>query len=436
MSDHLLLLIQLQIPQEIQRLSHTEITQLHNVLAAYGNGQNFRAKPPSMAVRAFHRAHAEGDFFPNPVGLGVPEPPFQIRNYALKNLAVGTGTKIVAFGKSNGLISGTVQDHILHRFRQFLKGSIQRKAVVLGQSFVVHLRHTEAKVPAAGFYRILPDGQGAVRHHQIRVHLHKGAQSGAGGASPGGVVKGKQIGFRFGHGNVVLRASVIQAVQPFLLPHNIHQHHPAGKVGGGFQAVIQTRLNFRLHYNSVHNDFDVVLFILFRKKIFSQIIDGTVNPHPDIAAAPGGIQHLFVGTFSSPHHRRHNLKFGLFRQRQKLIHNLIDGLTADLPAAHRAVGSPHPGIEQPEIVVNFGDGAYGGAGVFGGGFLIDGDGRAEPFNGLHIGLLHLPQKLPGIGGNTLHIPALAVGVDGIKGQAGFTGTGKPGKDDKLISWDG
>jgi hypothetical protein len=56
----------------------------------------------------------------------------------------------------------------------------------------------------------------------------------------------------------------------------------------------------------------------------------------------------------------------------------------------------------------------------GGRFLVDGNRRAEPLNGIYIGLIHLAQKLAGIGTQGLYVAALPLSKNGIEGQGRFT----------------
>ena len=43
-------------------------------------------------------------------------------------------------------------------------------------------------------------------------------------------------------------------------------------------------------------------------------------------------------------------------------------------------------------------------------------------DGIHIGALHLVEKLARVGGKGLHIAPLALGVDGVESQGGLAGT--------------
>jgi hypothetical protein len=98
------------------------------------------------------------------------------------------------------------------------------------------------------------------------------------------------------------------------------------------------------------------------------------------------------------------------------------------------VGGAHTGPEQAEVVVDLRDRAHGGAGVFAGGFLVDGDGRGQAVDIVHVRLFHLAQEHAGIGAEALHIPPLALGIDGVKGQAGLAGAGQARDDHHLVPW--
>ena len=77
------------------------------------------------------------------------------------------------------------------------------------------------------------------------------------------------------------------------------------------------------------------------------------------------------------------------------------------------------GIEQAQVVVDFGDRPHGGAGAAGGGPLFNGDRGAEAVDGIHVRTFHLVQELPRVGGERLHVTALAFGVDGVERQRGL-----------------
>ena len=110
------------------------------------------------------------------------------------------------------------------------------------------------------------------------------------------------------------------------------------------------------------------------------------------------------------HHRGQHLHAGALGVFLHGVHHLVDGLLADFLAALGAVGHADARPQKTQIVVNLRHRAHGGAGVAAGGFLVDGDGGAQPLDGVHVRLFHLPQKHPGIAGQAFHIAPLTLGI--------------------------
>ena len=104
-------------------------------------------------------------------------------------------------------------------------------------------------------------------------------------------------------------------------------------------------------------------------------------------------------------------------------------------AAHVGVGNAHTGIEQTDKVVDLGHRPHGGTRVLVGGFLLDGDDRAEAGDAVHVGALYVAHKVAGIGREGLHIAALTFGVDGVEGQARLAAAAETGEYHKLVARD-
>ena len=68
--------------------------------------------------------------------------------------------------------------------------------------------------------------------------------------------------------------------------------------------------------------------------------------------------------------------------------------------------------------------------------MVDGNCRGKSVDTFHVGLVHLAQKLAGIGGQTFDVSALTFGKYCIKSKARFTTAGKTCKNYKLFAWDG
>ena len=108
-------------------------------------------------------------------------------------------------------------------------------------------------------------------------------------------------------------------------------------------------------------------------------------------------------------------------------------IPTDFAPAHRAVRDADPRVEQAQVIVNLRHGAHGGAGILGRGFLVNGNRRGETFNIIQIRLFHLAEKLTRVGGEGLHIPSLALRVNGVERQRGLSGAGKSCKYNQLVA---
>ena len=74
------------------------------------------------------------------------------------------------------------------------------------------------------------------------------------------------------------------------------------------------------------------------------------------------------------------------------------------------------GVQQPQVVVDLGDGAHRGARIAAGRLLVDRHRRRQALDEVDVRLVHLPQELPGIGGQRLHISSLSLRIYRVKCQ--------------------
>ena len=234
----------------------------------------------------------------------------------------------------------------------------------------------------------------------------------------------------------MLGAGVILGEGDVLPVDDIDDHDAPGQARGGLDGVRQAGADVRLYHQPVHHDLDGVFAVFLQLDLLVEVVEEAVHPGPDEAGLPGGLELLLVLALPAPDHRGHHLDFGALRQGQDLVHDLVDGLLLDLPAADGAVGDADAGVQQPQVVVDLRHRAHGGAGVFGGGLLVDGDGRGQAVDHVHVGLFHLAQKHPGIGGEALHVPPLALGVDGVESQRRLPRAGEAGEHHQLVPGDG
>ena len=179
-----------------------------------------------------------------------------------------------------------------------------------------------------------------------------------------------------------------------------------------------------------------MFFVFLQLDLLAEVIQDAIHTHAGKALLSCILKHLDMFAFFASNDGRQHNKARTFSQCFNTVDDLIDGLPGNLLAAFGAVRHTDPGPQKAQIVINLRNRAYSRTWILGGGLLVNGDGRTQSFNGIHIRLVHLAQKLTGIRAQTFHIPALTFGIDRIKGQAGLAGTGKAGKYHQFVSWDG
>ena len=122
-------------------------------------------------------------------------------------------------------------------------------------------------------------------------------------------------------------------------------------------------------------------------------------------------------------------------QGQHLVDDLLDALALD-GVAVRAVRDADPGEQQPEVVVDLGDGADRRPRVAARALLVDRDGRRQAVDLVDVRLLHLAEELAGVRAEALDVAALALGVDRVEGEAGLAGAAQAGDDDEPVAREG
>ena len=410
-----------------------------DVQPSHGDGQGLLAQPPALAGGAGALAHHLLQLFLAGVGLGLLEAALNIVADALKGLvqrALAPGLVIVQLQL---FPLGAVEDDVFHLCGKLLPGGVQGEMVFLGQSVEVHPGDAVGAdiPPAAGLDGPFQNGFALIRNHQGRVHLHLAAKARAGGAGAEGIVEGEHPGRQLLDGDAAVLAGVVLGEhQVLLLPQKVDDDQSPGKGAGSFHAVGEALLDVRPDDEAVHDDLNVVLDVFFQLDLLVQLIEIAVYTGPDVAGALGGLKDLGVLALLAPDDGGQDLDAGALGQGEDLVDDLVDGLLADLFSALGAVGRARPGPEQAEIVIDLRDGAHGGAGVFAGGLLVDGDGGGEALDIVHVRLVHLAQEHPGVGGKALHVPPLALGVNGVESQGGLAGAGEARHHHQLVPGDG
>ena len=144
----------------------------------------------------------------------------------------------------------------------------------------------------------------------------------------------------------------------------------------------------------------------------------------------GGVVALLVA-----HRRCQHGKAGSFGEGQHAVDHLRNRLGKDALAAFRAMDFAGPCPKEPQVIVDFGDGADARTGIAATGFLLDGDRRRESVDGVDVRFAPLFQELASVGRERLDIAPLSLGVDGIEGQRRLARPRQAGEYHQLVTRD-
>ncbi len=434
---------QLQREQELGQVTDGQRAQLRDRLAVHRHGQRHRLEPGAVAGRARHLAHVAGELLPAGVRLRLGVPALDPRDHALEVGVIRALPPVPVPVPHVHLGAVAAQQRLAGRGGQLGPRRVHAEPHGLAEG-LDQPDEVVAEVAAAP-RRERPVGQrqALVRHDQLGVDLQLGAEPGAGRAGAPRRVERERARLELVEGQVVVQAGQVLGVHPLAVRvilrqvDEVEDDHPAGQAERGLHRVGEPAPRRVLHGEPVDDHLDVVLLVLLQRgQLAGQRLveadDHAVHPGPGVALGLQLAQQLAVLALAPAHHRGEHLEPGAVLELEHPVHDLLRGLPGDRPAADRAVRLADPGVQQPQVVVHLGDRPDGRPRVPAGRLLVDRDRGREAVDEVHVGLVHLAEELPGVGGQGLHVPSLALGEDGVEGQAGLAGTGQPGEHDHGI----
>ncbi len=114
------------------------------------------------------------------------------------------------------------------------------------------------------------------------------------------------------------------------------------------------------------------------------------------------------------------------------VEDTLGRISPHLPPAGSAVQSRRPRKEQFQVIIELGHGADGGAGGPNRIRLVDGDRRRNPLDPVDLRLVHAIEKLPGVGGEGLHVAPLAFRVHRVENKRRLAGAADPRNHDQPV----
>jgi hypothetical protein len=256
-------------------------------------------------------------------------------------------------------------------------------------------------------------------HHARRIEKLLDPQAIAIRAGACRIVEGKLPRLQFLQAVATMRTGQTggeQLLGTLRLVHEGQHRQAVGQPQGGFQALSQTLACIRTHAQAVHHRLDTVLALGIELGDLLQFPHRAIHPRPHQTLVAQIDKYLIMFALAVLYHRRQQHDAQPLRQRQHLIDHLAHGLRRQRHTMLGAAWNAGPGIEQTQVIVDFGDGTHGRARVVGGGFLFDRNRRGQALDVIHVGLVHQREELARIGREGLDITPLAFGVEGVEGE--------------------
>ena len=215
------------------------------------------------------------------------------------------------------------------------------------------------------------------------------------------------------------------------------QQNPFAPVQRRLHGIAQPDADLLINDQPIHHRLDGVpgLGIELDADPAGQLDQLPVHAGADKAFAGQALDHVAELALLAADHRGQEHHARAWRQGKNLVHDVAGGLAHDGNAGFRAIRLSDMRIEQAEVVVNLRGGSDDGPRAGAGAALLDGDRRGQPLDEVHVGLLHLVQELPGVGGEGLDVLALALGVNGIERQGRLARAAQAGDDHQLVARD-
>ena len=159
---------------------------------------------------------------------------------------------------------------------------------------------------------------------------------------------------------------------------------------------------------------------------FRQFADLSVDTGLGVATPAHLVEEFPVVAFAPPYQGSQQYASASCVLRHDEVHYLGVGVAHHFPACSRGVCRGRLCKQQPEEVVYLRYRAHGGPGIGAGGFLLYGYDGAEAVYAVHVRLLQYAHEAAGVRGEGVHVPALALGIDGVEGEGTFAASAYSG----------
>ena len=189
--------------------------------------------------------------------------------------------------------------------------------------------------------------------------------------------------------------------------------------------------------HAVYHDLNRMLeFLIELDLVAAQLAHLAVHAHAAEALLGQVLEELGVLALAAEHDGGQDIGTAALSGGEHLVGDLVGRLALDHAPALGTVGHAHTREQKTQVIIDFRDRSDRRAGVAARGLLVDGDRGGQAVDAVEVRLVHLAQELTGVARETLDVAALALGVDGVEGQARLARAGQACDHDELVARDG
>ena len=435
---------ELEVGDERVRLRDRQARELRDRQVTDGDGEHDRLQPQPLAVGAGDLAHVLLDVLTLMLGLRLLVPTQERRDHTLDVGEVGACAAVPVAVPDVDAIVEPVEHRVLRLLRQVLPW---------GRRVGAHVRHDRAQQLAvvAGLHARRPreddpllDRARRVADDELRLDGQLRPEPGARLARAVRRVEREaarrellerqtavHAGEMLGVGVLLTR----RALRRVTRWQHVDGHEPVREAQCRLDGVGEPPHPLAVRDEPVDHHVDVVLARLRELRHLLDRVHRPVDTDPRVAVGRELLEQGRVLALPTAHDRGEDLEAGAGRELGDTVDDLLGGLARDGCPALRTVRVTDAGIEEPQVVVDLGDGPDRRARVARGRLLVDRDRGREPLDEVDVRLVHLAEELARVGGQGLDVAALPLGVDRVEREARLPRAGEPGEDRQPIARD-
>ncbi len=426
--------------EELERVHYRQLAHLADVAITDGDGERFRAQPPTAARAARSLDHVCLELGAYRIGRRIGVAAFDVGDHALPRALVLAAELPRLHPDGGALAAGSVEDDVAHLRRELAPRRVEVELELLRQ------RGEDGSAQMSGWLaprqdHAFQDRDPAIAEDEILAHFHSRSEAAALLTGAERRVERELARLELRKRGTTFRAAValgkdLAGGAPFLgVAVEYHLHEPLGELQRSLDGVGEAPPVVGTNHQPIHDHRNAVVRGLGELRRLRQLHLLSVHQRAYEALLSGRLEEIAKLAFPPAHERREHLDTRVGGPAEYGVGYLTGALALDRPAALRAVRKPRTGVEEPEIVVDLGDRSDRGARVVAGRLLLDRDGRREPLDGVDIGLLHEPEELASVGRERLDVAPLPLGVDGVEGERRLPRAREPRDDGEAVTRD-